>query len=73
MLLDLERNETRKVANAIDALEHAVPAIGGAFGDDDAHTLLARATLGMLWDVYDSHATAAESRGAQSLLDGHHP
>jgi hypothetical protein len=31
MLLELERNETRKIANAIDALEHAVPAIGGAF------------------------------------------
>ena len=60
MLLDLERNETRKIANAIDALEHSIPAIGDAFGDDDAYTLLARAALGMLYDVYDSHTTEAD-------------
>ena len=60
MLLDLERNETRKIANAIDALEHSIPAIGDAFGDDDAYTLLARAALGTLYDVYDSHTTEAD-------------
>jgi len=60
MLLDLERNETRKIANAIAALEHSIPAIGDAFGDDDAYTLVARAALGMLYDVYDSHTTEAD-------------
>ena len=44
----------------IEALEHAVPAIGDAFGDDDTYTLLARAALGMLCDVYDSHTTQAD-------------
>ena len=60
MPIDLERNETRKIANAIEALERAAPAIGDAFGDDDAYTLLARAALGMLCDVYGSHTTEAD-------------